>query len=197
VGDRLAFDAIEKRKKKEAPRRRQDKKALNELTQITRVYPVIGYTDEGYVKTRVLGFIEGFFEILKVKQYDLYIFDDEQIDFVTMGQWDLNKLYPAPLKEIYLNFPEENQEQQAYFKYKIDQTDDPQKLKVLQMEIEKDQYIEQHYRLRHVYLYVFGSTVAELTGRLHDLERFKDYLGQEQLSLDKKKKVLQSINNQL
>ncbi|MDD9150449.1 MULTISPECIES: hypothetical protein [unclassified Sporolactobacillus] len=193
----MPFNAIEKREKERQPTNRREKKALAELDQINRIYPVHGYTDDGYVITKVLGFIDGFIEILKLRQYDLYKLDSMQYDTLTSGQWNLNKLYVPPLKEVYLNFPEDNQDQQNYWKYKIEHTTDPNRLRIQQFELEKLSYIEKKHRMRNVYLFVFGKTIEELKTRLQDLERFKDHLGQEALSLRDKKRVLFSFNNQL
>lgn len=193
----MPFNAIEKREKERQPKNRREKKALAELDRISRVYPVHGYTDDGYVKTKVLGFIDGFIEVLKLRQYDLYKLDSAQYDTLTSGQWNLNKLYAPPLKEVYLNFPEDNQDQQNYWKYKIEHTTDPNRLRIQQFELEKLSYIEKKHRMRNVYLFVFGKTIEELKTRLQDLERFKDHLGQEALSLRDKKRVLFSFNNQL
>lgn len=193
----MPFNAIEEREKARQSKNRREKKALAELNGINRIYPVCGYTDEGFVRTKALGFIDGFFEILKVRQYDLYKLDAAQYDALTSGQWNLNKLYAPPLKEVYLNFPEDNQEQQNYWKYKIEHTTDPNRLRVQNFELEKLRYIEKKHRMRNVYLCVFGKTEEELKSRLQDLERFKDHLGQEALSLSDKKRVLSSLNNQL
>ncbi|MFT8389965.1 MAG: hypothetical protein ABF683_01665 [Sporolactobacillus sp.] len=193
----MPFNALEKREKARQPKNRREKKALAELDGMNRTYPVCGYTDEGFIRTKVLGFIDGYYEILKVRQYDLYKLDDAQYDKLTSGEWDLNKLYAPPLKEVYLNFPEDNQEQQNYWKYKIEHTTDPNRLRVQQFELEKLRYIEKQHRMRNVYLCVFGKNKEELKTRLQDLERFSDHLGQEPLSLSDKKRVLSSLNNPL
>lgn len=190
----MPFNAIEKRAQAARPTTRREKKAQAVLARINRIYPVCGTTD-GFVKTQVLGFIDGVLEILRVRQYDLYKLDDAQYDALTRGQWTLNKLYSPPLKEVYLNFPENNQTQQAYWIHKIEQTTDPNRLRVQQFELEKLRYIEKNHRMRHVYLFVFGQTVDELRARLEDLERFRDTLAQEPLTLQEKRQVLARLTN--
>lgn len=188
----MVFDAVSAKKMQTA--NRKEKKIKKKIDRINQVYPVTGVTEEGYIKTKV-GFGEAVFEILNVQKYDLYLMDEHEFDFVTSNNWDLHKLYSYDLKEVYMNFPEDNQRQQEYFKYKIDKATSPAQLEVLNRELAKLEHIEKTYKMRNVYLFVFAPNVTELEERLRYLDRFKHFLGQTPMSIEKKKEILWNLNN--
>ena len=58
--------------------------------------------------------------IFRYKKYDLELLDEKKADFVTENYWSFHRQYASSLKEIFMNFPEDNQKQQAYIRYKRD-----------------------------------------------------------------------------
>lgn len=190
----MQFDAIKVKNSSSKDKSRKNKKIEKEINKINKVYPIVGVTDEGYIKTKI-GLYEAVFEIFDVRKYDLFLLDDSEIDFVTENNWRMQKLYPYPLKEVYLNFQEENKEQQKYFKYKIDNTESISQLEVLNNELEKLKFIEKTYEMRDTYLFVFGDNESDLNKKIDILYRFDNFLELKKTSVDKKKKIIDKLNN--
>ncbi|EQK41134.1 hypothetical protein C671_2780 [[Clostridium] bifermentans ATCC 19299] len=190
----MQFDAIKVKNSSSKDKSRKNKKIEKEINKINKVYPIVGVTDEGYIKTKI-GLYEAVFEIFDVRKYDLFLLDNSEIDFVTENNWRMQKLYPYPLKEVYLNFQEENKEQQKYFKYKIDNTESISQLEVLNNELEKLKFIEKTYEMRDTYLFVFGDNVSDLNKKIDILYRFDNFLELKKTSVEKKKKIIDKLNN--
>lgn len=190
----MQFDAIKVKKSSSKYKSRKNKKIEKEINKINKIYPIGGVTNEGYIKTKI-GIYELVFEIFDVKKYDLFLLDDSEIDFVTENNWRMQKLYPYPLKEVYMNFQEENKEQQNYFKYKIERTKSISQLEVLNNELEKLKFIEKTYEMRDSYLFVFGENVSDLNKKIDILYRFDNFLELKKISVAKKEKILDKLNN--
>ena len=190
----MQFDAIKVKNSSSKDKSRKNKKNEKEINKINKVYPIVGVTDEGYIKTKI-GLYEAVFEIFDVRKYDLFLLDNSEIDFVTENNWRMQKLYPYPLKEVYMNFQEENKEQQKYFKYKIDKTESISQLEVLNNELEKLKFIEKTYEMRDTYLFVFGDNESDLNKKIDILYRFDNFLELKKTSVDKKKKIIDKLNN--
>lgn len=190
----MQFDAIKVKNSSSKDKSRKNRKIEKEINKINKVYPIVGVTDEGYIKTKI-GLYEAVFEIFDVRKYDLFLLDNSEIDFVTENNWRMQKLYPYPLKEVYMNFQEENKEQQKYFKYKIDKTESISQLEVLNNELEKLKFIEKTYEMRDTYLFVFGDNVSDLNKKIDILYRFDNFLELKKTSVDKKKKIIDKLNN--
>jgi hypothetical protein len=190
----MQFDAIKVKNSNNKTKSRKNKKIEKQINKINKVYPIVGIIEEGYIKTKI-GLYEAVFEIFDVKKYDLFLLDDSEIDFVTENNWKMQKLYPYPLKEVYMNFQEENREQQEYFKYKIERATSLSQLEVLNNELEKLKFIEKTYEMRDTYIFVFGDNVLDLNKKIDLLYRFNNFLELKKISLDKKKKILNKLNN--
>ncbi|QYC35290.1 MULTISPECIES: hypothetical protein [Bacillus amyloliquefaciens group] len=190
----MGFDALSVKKKKEQRSTGRLKKLQKSIDRINRVYPIIGCTEEGYVKTKI-GLREGFFEVLDVKHYDTNILDEKQFNFVAGTYWRMQQLYSDSLKEIHMNLPEDNQAQQEYIKYKMQRTTDVVRLKVLDSELKKLKFIEKTYKSRRTYLIVFGRTTEELSKNIEDLNQFRNFLEPQPTPIEKKIKILHGLNN--
>lgn len=190
----MQFDAIKVKNSSSKDKSRKNKKIEKEINKMNKIYPIGGVTNEGYIKTKI-GIYELVFEIFDVKKYDLFLLDDSEIDFVTENNWRMQKLYPYPLKEVYMNFQEENKEQQNYFKYKIERTKSISQLEVLNNELEKLKFIEKTYEMRDSYLFVFGENVSDLNKKIDILYRFDNFLELKKISVAKKEKILDKLNN--
>lgn len=190
----MQFDAIKVKNSSSKDKSRKNKKIEKEINKMNKIYPIGGVTNEGYIKTKI-GIYELVFEIFDVKKYDLFLLDDSEINFVTENNWRMQKLYPYPLKEVYMNFQEENKEQQNYFKYKIERTKSISQLEVLNNELEKLKFIEKTYEMRDSYLFVFGENVSDLNKKIDILYRFDNFLELKKISVAKKEKILDKLNN--
>lgn len=202
----MKFDAIQVKDSNSKSKLKKNKKIEKEINNINKVYPITGVTDEGYIKTKItdegyvkskIGAHETVFEIFDVKKYDLFLLDNSEIDFVTENNWRMQKLYPYALKEVYMNFQEENKEQQKYFKHKIekDESLSVRQLEVLKNELEKLKFIEKNYEMRDTYIFVYGDNVSDLNKKLDILYRFNNFLELKKTSIDKKRKILDKLNN--
>ncbi|MES5398136.1 hypothetical protein ABU952_18740 [Bacillus amyloliquefaciens] len=190
----MGFDALSVKKEKQSGSTRKLKKIQKSIDRINRVYPVCGYSDEGYVKTKV-GLKEGFFEVFDVKHFDTNILDEKEFNSLTESYWKMQQIYSDTLKEVHMNLPEDNQVQQEFLKYKIERTNDYARLKVLKAEFEKLKFIEKTYKSRRTYLFIFGGTAEELSKRIEELTPFINYLEPKPVSIEKKVRILHGMNN--
>ncbi|MGL4573022.1 MAG: hypothetical protein ACRCVJ_18425, partial [Clostridium sp.] len=61
--------------------------------------------------------------------------------------------------------------------------------------LEKLKFIEKTYEMRDTYLFVFGDNVSDLNKKIDILYRFDNFLELKKTSVDKKKKIIDKLNN--
>ena len=186
----MKFDSVE-RKKQEKKKPRGVRK---EIDRLTNVYPVAGIHEKNYVKLSIRGqrWYAAFFD---TKKYDLELLDESEADFVTDNYWSFQKQYGNSVKELFMNFPEENQKQQNYVKYKRDRSKDINQMRILQTELEKLKYIEKTYKKLTSYVVIFGRTINELEENISNLKRFDNLFQAKLLKKEYVKKMLYILNN--
>ena len=186
----MKFDSVE-RKKQEKKKPRGVRK---EIDRLTKVYPVAGIHEKNFVKLSIRGqrWYAAFFD---TKKYDLELLDESEADFVTDNYWSFQKQYGNSVKELFMNFPEENQKQQNYVKYKRDRSKDINQMRILQTELEKLKYIEKTYKKLTSYVVIFGRTINELEENISNLKRFDNLFQAKLLKKEYVKKVLYILNN--
>ncbi|EJE4563103.1 MULTISPECIES: hypothetical protein [Enterococcaceae] len=186
----MKFDSVE-RKKQEKKKPRGVRK---EIDRLTKVYPVAGIHEKNYVKLSIRGqrWYAAFFD---TKKYDLELLDESEADFVTDNYWSFQKQYGNSVKELFMNFPEENQKQQNYVKYKRDRSKDINQMRILQTELEKLKYIEKTYKKLTSYVVIFGRTINELEENISNLKRFDNLFQAKLLKKEYVKKMLYILNN--
>ena len=186
----MKFDSVE-RKKQEKKKPRGVRK---EIDRLTKVYPVAGIHEKNYVKLSIRGqrWYAAFFD---TKKYDLELLDESEADFVTDNYWSFQKQYGNSVKELFMNFPEENQKQQNYVKYKRDRSKDINQMRILQTQLEKLKYIEKTYKKLTSYVVIFGRTINELEENISNLKRFDNLFQAKLLKKEYVKKMLYILNN--
>ncbi|BBM18457.1 hypothetical protein G15_2122 [Enterococcus avium] len=186
----MKFDSVE-RKKQEKKKPRGVRK---EIDRLTKVYPVAGIHEKNFVKLSIRGqrWYAAFFD---TKKYDLELLDESEADFVTDNYWSFQKQYGNSVKELFMNFPEENQKQQNYVKYKRDRSKDINQMRILQTELEKLKYIEKTYKKLTSYVVIFGRTINELEENISNLKRFDNLFQAKLLKKEYVKKMLYILNN--
>lgn len=188
----MAFDAIKEKKVKKS---RKEKKVNAEINRLTKVYPIAGITADNYVVLK-RGETKIFMAVLETKKYDLHYLDDNEADFVINSYWNFLKMYSSSVKEIFMNFPEQNQKQQEYFKYMIEKSGTEVQLKRLQMELDKLKFLEKEYKKLASYLCVFGYSVNELEDNIRKLRNGSDKLFHSSLlTKDSIRTVFNLLNN--
>ncbi|MBC1478891.1 TraE, Type IV secretion system protein [Listeria welshimeri] len=189
----MEFDAIkEKEHIKEPPKNRSTRKRYQRLN---KNMVIRGKTEEGYIKLQY-GSKISFMDIITVKKYDIDLIDDEEFYRTTDAYWDFMKNYPHPIKEVFLNFNEDNQMQQAYFTDKIKKSKNARQTELLETELDKLQYIERTLRRNDVYMYVYAPTVQELDQRKENIRtKYSDTLIQDELDFDTKTRIIATVVN--
>lgn len=186
----MKFDSVERKKQE----KKKPKKVQKEIDRLTRVYPIAGIHEKNYVKLQIRGqrWYAAFFD---TKKYDLELLDEKEADFVTDTYWSFQKQYGNSVKELFMNFPEENQKQQQYVKYKRDRSKDVNQMRILQTELEKLKFIEKTYKKLTSYLVIFGRSVNELEENIINLKRFDNLFKTKILDKEYMKKMLYILNN--
>ncbi|MBC1990386.1 ATP-binding protein [Listeria seeligeri] len=189
----MEFDAIkEVQKKKEPIKNRTTKKRYQRLD---KKMVIQGKTEEGYIKVQY-GAKVSFMDIVTVKKYDIELMDENEFFRTTDAYWDFMKNYPHPIKEVYLNFDEDNQLQQAYFNEKIKKSKNARQTELLEVELDKLQYIERTLRRNDVYMYVFAPTVQELENRKETIRtKFSDTLLHDEIDFNTKTRIIATVIN--
>ena len=111
----VAKTISEKTKKISRKNRKQIKQEKN---SITKVLPICEIKRDGTIVTKVKSYFE-YSVILGLTPQDLTTLSSKEIDKVTNAYWTFHKSYPHSFKEFYLNFPENNTDQQYYIQKKI------------------------------------------------------------------------------
>lgn len=186
----MSFDSIERKKKEN---KKKSRRVTKEISRLTKVYPVAGFEDK-FVKIRIRG-KEIYGVILDPKKYDLELLDESEVDIVTESYWSFHKQYFYSVKEIFMNFPEQNQRQQEYVRYKRDNASELHQMRILQTELEKLKYIEKVYKKSASYIFLFAPTKQELKERLKFMNRFKGLFQHMILDREYVEQILNLLNN--
>lgn len=187
----MKFDSVAQKKEKQS---RQLKRKKKELAQLTKVYPVAGIDAENIVELTTQG--QTYYALyFDPKKYDLDLLDDETANFITETYWGFHKQYEGSVKELFMNFPEENQAQQEYVKYKRDHAKEYHQIRILQSELDKLKYLEKTYKKFASYLVIYGKTRKELTENLQTIRRFNALFQLEPLKREKVEKIIYLLNN--
>ncbi|EHQ9040766.1 hypothetical protein KI121_002111 [Enterococcus faecalis] len=186
----MGIDAIAERKKKQS---RESKINQKKILEITKLYPVAGITPEGYIKLRN-SYREIYAEIAVPRKYDLDYLTYEELDVIEENSWKFMREFKSAVKEVYMNFPESNKLQQAYFKKMLDHTTNPVHLQLLQNELGKLKWLEKEVMRFTSFTWFFGKTIKELEANLKKAATYKVY-SFEPISEQDKVLVLQLMNN--
>lgn len=186
----MNFDSVERKKQE---KKKKSRAVTKEITRLTKVYPVSGFEDQ-FVKLRVRG-KDIYCVVLDPKKYDLELLDEAEVDRVTESYWSFHKQYAYSVKEIFMNFPEQNQKQQEYVRYKRDQASELHQMRILQSELEKLKYIEKQYKKSASYICLFANTKKELSDRLQFMNRFRGLFQQTILERDHVEQIFSLLNN--
>ncbi|MBC1403118.1 TraE, Type IV secretion system protein [Listeria booriae] len=190
----MKFDAVQaKEAQKEPPKRnRAMRKRYNKLSDRMVVK---GLTSDGYPKIEYGG-QKGVFDIVRVRKFDIWMLDDDEFANITDNYWYYMKEYPYPVKEVFMNFPEDNKEQQEYYIHKIKASTNAVQTKLLHMELEKLRAIESDYRKRDTYYFLFAPNARELDKRIGMLQdKYKTLLDIQRQSLDMKARIMATMVN--
>ncbi|MBC2137652.1 TraE, Type IV secretion system protein [Listeria innocua] len=188
----MEFDATKAVQQKEPLKNRAARKRYQRLD---KKMVIQGKTEEGYIKIQY-GSKISFMDIVTVKKYDIDLIDDEEFYRTTDAYWKFMKNYPYPIKEVFLNFNEDNQMQQAYFTDKIKKSKNARQTELLEVELDKLQYIERTLRRNDVYMYVYAPTVQELENRKEILRTtFSDTLMQDDIDFNTKTRIIATVVN--
>lgn len=187
----MKFDAIEQKKEQEKKITKKDKKSL---LRLTKIYPISGVRKDNIVKLKIHG-KELYALVMDTKKYDLELLDEDQANFATENYWSFHRQFSGSFKEIFMNFPEDNQRQQAYIRYKRDRASDVNQMRILQTELEKMKYIEKEYKKSASYVVIYGETEKELMENLGTVQRFSMLFEPKILKKDKVKQLFSLLNN--
>ncbi|EAW7168009.1 TraE, Type IV secretion system protein [Listeria monocytogenes] len=190
----MEFDATKENQNKgqESFKNRSTRKRYQRLD---KNMVIKGKTEEGYIKIQY-GSKVSFMDIVTVKKYDIDLIDDDEFYRTTDAYWDFMKNYPHPIKEVFLNFDEDNQMQQAYFTDKIKKSKNARQTELLEVELDKLQYIERTLRRNDVYMYVYAPTVQELENRKETIRtKFQETLMQDEIDFNTKTRIIATVIN--
>ncbi|EAC4365540.1 TraE, Type IV secretion system protein [Listeria monocytogenes] len=189
----MEFDATKVVQQKQAPLKNRATK--KRYARLDKKMVIQGKTEEGYIKVQY-GSKRSFMDIVTVKKYDIDLMDDETFYRTTDAYWEFMKNYPHPIKEVFLNFNEDNQLQQAYFTEKIKKSKNARQTELLEVELDKLQHLERTLRRNDVYMFVYAPTVEALEHRKETIRmKFSDTLMQDDIDLDTKTRILATMMN--
>lgn len=187
----MALDAISARKQNQE---HDNARQADRRRRITSVIPIIGMTSEGYLVMKgPTGTI--YAELFNPAKFDLDRLTVEEAEQVESAAWSMMRLYRKPVKEIFLNFPENNQVQQRYFRKVIERTRNPVLLQMLEQELDTLVAIEKTYRKRASWIMIYGKSVTELANNIDDLVTHNPLYKLKQCSVKEKKTMLSIMNN--
>lgn len=182
------FDAIREKRTNEKTSKEKRKIGLLDI------YPIKGTTEKNHVivETEFQRYYAVFFD---VKKYDLNLLDDQEAATLTNNFWNFLKQYDGSVKEIYMNFPENNSEQQRYLEHKIAMATSSYQLNRLRLELDKLKFIENGFDKNSSYLVIYGKTESELLINIKKFQFHAQLYHPKQLELETIQKILSLQNN--
>ena len=176
---------------------KKTKKKTEEKVKIPRTtdaYPVVGMTDDHMVITN-----EGAPEYsyyIRVLPRDLTDLSDEEYLSLKRLCWNFHKSYGYSLKEIYLPFKEENQKQQAYVQYKLNQATESYAVRELQLEMSKLRNLEQFYTSFRSFVVIYATSPEKLNEQLDQfLQASKLLFSPAVMNRNEVRSLLTKVNN--
>lgn len=185
------FNAVDRRKERDAKVKKQERKQHG---KVTAIMPVVGINKDGYIILKS-GLSTYYTEVLKPKKRDLDRLTLQEADTIENGAWRFMRQYVHSVKEIFLNFPENNDVQQQYFRHLIKNTNDPFRVAQLEKELYNLQYLGQHYRKLSSWMMVFGQTPKQLEANLEDAKAKGAIYAFEPTTIAEKQLMYQLMNN--
>lgn len=143
---------------------KEKSKKVRDLT-----YPVTAIFDDGVVETVYNG-ITQYQALFRPTSYDLTKITDAEFDTLSSQYWEFHRLHKEEFKEIYLNFPENNKENQDFLNEKMKLETDPIKLQYLNYEMKKLKVQEEWVKTRQSFIAVYGANREELEQNINSLE---------------------------
>lgn len=137
-------------------------------------------TDDGLIHTMVLGKSE-FSYILRVQGNDLTGLTENEYDQLLENYWSLHKSYQKPFKEIFCPFPENTEENIAYFKHRNETAQERSKIfnsspleierknALRTEEIRKLEVIQKDFQSHQSFIAIYGETVEKLEENYRDI----------------------------
>ncbi|WP_243681016.1 hypothetical protein [Lacticaseibacillus manihotivorans] len=161
------FNALDRRKERDQRTKTEERKQRG---KITAILPIAGISKQGYIILKS-GLSTYYADVMKPEKHDLDRLTLQEADAIENGSWRFMRQYTHSVKEIFLNFPENNDVQQRYFRHLIKTTTDPFRVEQLEKELYNLQYLEQHYRKLSSWIMLFGTTLSSLRPILKTLRR--------------------------
>ncbi len=140
--------------KKEAKQTQKRAEALSEQNLL----PIVAFDEE-----LGLGIMEDgiYCDLLEIKSKDLASASQPQL-LLDQYAWEkLYMTYAGDLKIISFSFPTDTEEQQRYFKYKIDTAEDPVYRRMLRHKLQEVQATSQNFPVNSFVLMFFSKTLSE------------------------------------
>lgn len=185
------FNAVNRRKQREEDSKNEARK---QSTKITAVLPIVGISKEGYIILKN-GLNIYYADVMKPEKHDLDRLTLQEADTIESGSWRFMRQYTHSVKEIFLNFPENNDVQQQYFRHLIKTTTDTFRVQQLEKELYNLQYLEQHYRKLSSWIMLFGSTPKQLEANIEDAKAKGAVYGFQPTTIAEKQLMYRLMNN--
>ncbi|GAB2027874.1 hypothetical protein [Lactovum odontotermitis] len=133
------------------------------------IYPVQEFQEDGTVICEYNG-EKQIQALFRPTPYDLSKLTDEEFERISNGYWEFHRLYKKQMKEFYINFPENNKDNQSFINEKMKQENDAVKLRFLDYEMQKLKIQEKWVKTRQSFIAVYGKDQEELETRITELQ---------------------------
>lgn len=166
----LEIDVTKKlAEKKKKTSRKSRKKIKAEKNTIAKVLPIREIKPDGTIVTKIKSYYE-YSVVFGLTPQDLTTLSQKEIDKITNAYWQFHKTYSHSFKEFYLNFPENNIEQQYYIQKKISKETRPMALSILSTELRKLQVLEDRYKTFQSFMVIYADNEEELALRISEFK---------------------------
>ena len=185
------FNALDRRKERDQRTKTEERKQRG---KITAILPIVGISKQGYIILKS-GLSTYYADVMKPEKHDLDRLTLQEADAIENGSWRFMRQYTHSVKEIFLNFPENNDVQQQYFRHLIKTTTDPFRVEQLEKELYNLQYLEQHYRKLSSWIMLFGTTTKQLEANIEDAKAKGAVYGFQPTTIAEKQLMYRLMNN--
>ncbi|UOQ91492.1 hypothetical protein MUO14_12950 [Halobacillus shinanisalinarum] len=185
---------FKKRKKKYKGSKPQKKKRSKAKASIAEIIPIRDMTDDGAFQIQE---DEGYMDMMQLQSKDIYSpsMDETEYDIMMMAKFFQS--YAADIKIVSMNFPVDMQRQLDAVDRRIKKNTSPLYERFLLRKREELGFLEQHRTNREFYLFIYASSLKQLTEYRNNCQR---YLGRVApllpLTEEKKIDLLYKLYNQ-
>jgi len=169
------------------------KKNKKQLRKTIEIHPVKSWGSDP--RENFLRYRYGYFEIVRMRGHNLFGMKTKEFLKITSSYAALTNLYSPPFKLVSVHSPVDTSSQQAFFKRRYQEAENPTQKKMLSSNYEEQAFIGKYRQSEEFYIFIYGYDEEKLRENLSDFYKSSGLLQIDRLSKEEKTQMLFRMAN--